>query len=259
MWDELTNEYLYKVSAEWDTPEVRDRLRQIWKAALPSIIYGQHTVDVARGLVYYADHMAAAVFFQHPVVAELLAARDDWFGERGGINAQTKLELSEKISETELELLYPIVQMFRDMKRPDWHIGLYQYDGCSIHFARRKESWLPRIVNAVNENARRLGVPTSLEVVPLTTEYSGPKPSFKKLRPGQSGKGIPADFRRPLHGFASYTTPCDRTPKITVTKWRYDHKENKWCRGTRKIRLATIQHDLEELAKVNPGAVGKDE
>lgn len=259
LWDELTNEYLYKVSAEWDTPEVRDRLRQIWKAALPSIIYGQHTVDVARGLVYYAEYIAAAVFFQHPVVAELLAARDDWFGERGGITTQTKQELSEKISETELELLYPIVQMFRDMKRPDWHVVLYQYDGCSIHFARRKESWLPRIVNAVNENARRLGVPTSLEVVPLATDYSGPKPSFKKLRPGQSGKGIPADFRRPLHGFASYTTPCDRTPKIAVTKWRYDHEENKWCRGTRKIRLATIQRDLEELAKVNPDAVGKDE
>ena len=164
------------------------------------------------------------------------------------------------LSETELELLYPIVQMFRDMKRPDWHVGLYQYDGCSIHFARRKESWLPRIVNAVNENARRLGVPTSLEVVPLTTEYSGPRPSFKKLRPGQSGKGIRADFRRPLHGFASHTTPCNRTPSIVGTKWRYDDKAKKWRRRTKRISYSSIFRTLKELEKVNPDTVrAKDE
>lgn len=186
------------------------------KAAVKKGVYPSEYGASGRRIVAsireeYARRTGAALpvataerFLTHPLIAELLAARDaelaairergyvvDCFGRTlvkgqvefgdgskrvvSGPNAKRSL-LAQKAQARELWLLEPLIELAeaeaRKGKGAEWRILCWQHDGCSIHFRRRRESHEARIMAAVQDRADRYGYPTQLEVK-YTSPVSG--------------------------------------------------------------------------------------
>ena len=59
------------------------------------------------------------------------------------------------------ELVYPAFEIAD--KTEDFTIMLFQHDGFSVFFRPEKERWRERIKEVVDNNAKKLGIPTLLE------------------------------------------------------------------------------------------------
>jgi len=81
--------------------------------------------------------------------------------------------LAQQAQRLEQVLIYPAFQLLDQTS--DFSIVLYQFDGFSVSFNNnaKKEYWINRIVNAVNETAANIGINTSLvwEENPVIVDY----------------------------------------------------------------------------------------
>jgi len=81
--------------------------------------------------------------------------------------------LAQQAQRLEQVLIYPAFQLLDQTS--DFSIVLYQFDGFSVSFNNnaKREYWINRIVNAVNETAANIGINTSLvwEENPAIVEY----------------------------------------------------------------------------------------
>ena len=65
----------------------------------------------------------------------------------------------------EMKLIYPAFKLAQQTR--DFTITLYQCDGFSVHFMRRRKEWKQRIEQAIYENAHRDDFLTWLEWIPV--------------------------------------------------------------------------------------------
>ncbi len=166
------------------------------------IVYGAGAARIVRDV--RAEHAAltgsqmraddAARLLTHPLMREALEGRErelavirerletaghvrDCFGVpvsegASGYGPASRLDYSRSVlgqlnQARELSLMEPLLALAEaeaERDRPAWRIVLWQHDGVSVHFARDRERHQRAILSAVNENARRLGYPTRLEI-----------------------------------------------------------------------------------------------
>lgn len=122
---------------------------------------------------------ATSAFLELPLVKAMWNARDqaieyainkgsarDAYGHEISVSTpkEAKSALAIVAQSYELKLLYPALQLAMESK-DQFSIVLWQHDGFTVNFPRkeRESLWTQRIVDVVNAEARRLGIPTRLE------------------------------------------------------------------------------------------------
>lgn len=159
--------------------------------------YGEETVNYPsydQVEDNYPSYDQVEGFLKHPMIAELLEARDkrlerirtegelvDCFGRAvltenfAHEDNPERVVLAYTAQARELDLLYPVFKMAiaeekavenGQKQRPDFQVLLYQYDGVTIQVGR-KERWqavVKKLIEAVNTKAIEEGYITSLEV-----------------------------------------------------------------------------------------------
>jgi hypothetical protein len=162
--------------------EPNQEAKDTFKTALYAIVFGGGSDRIRRVFEEgNMDEAAAQHFLQHPIIAAMWRARKrvlaqitqkggavDCFGrwitiprELGVPNPRSVL--AQLAQARELQLLYPVVELARTTD--EFTIALYLFDGVWIDFkdATKKDRWTRRIVDAVNGQARELGIATELE------------------------------------------------------------------------------------------------
>jgi hypothetical protein len=172
--------------------------KPLFKKAIYSTAYGslqrsilnEHMPEEAesKSLRYRKDAEGAAIM-DHPFLKQLIPTRNDQmeridndggaydtFGRWLSVRRITQLKrsrsgairsiLAQMNQAIEMDLLMPALKLAKqelEKASPAWQIALYQYDGFSVKFHRSEEYHHKRIVDAVNERARKKGYPTRLE------------------------------------------------------------------------------------------------
>lgn len=151
------------------------------KTAVYSVCYGAGTKrirrELAKGLGVVDD--AVEPFFEDPFIAKVLhqrrlmtkaiiEAKDilDCFGQTIACTGKDDVRsaMAQLSQAQEMALLLPAVDLAKKRKG-EFKIVLWEHDGFSVHFTRKKrtESESQRIIDAVNERCSKLGYPTRLE------------------------------------------------------------------------------------------------
>ncbi len=166
----------------FNLPEiVKPAAKEIFKKALYSICYGMEEChlpwcinDCARGAGL--GPIIASRFLEIPLIRELLEARSlelekvaeaggaaDCYGKwiEVGDESQPRDILARVAQSWEMKLVFPAFEMAN--KTDDFKIMLFQYDGFSVFFRRYEEACRSNIKAAIDANAQKLGIPTSLE------------------------------------------------------------------------------------------------
>jgi hypothetical protein len=68
--------------------------------------------------------------------------------------------MAEAAQVAEMELLLPMIRMAKTTD--DFQVTLYQHDGMSLFFRRKKQAWMERIDEEVKKKAKDMGFPTGL-------------------------------------------------------------------------------------------------
>jgi hypothetical protein len=174
IWD-----YLFSF---FDFPErARPKAKKIFKKALYSICYGMGEFRLSWCIGEASDwtelgRIIASRFPEIPLIRELLHARSielEKIAHSGGAQTcygkwikvgneiQPRDILAQIAQSWEMKLIFPAFQLAAQTE--DFKIMIFQHDGFSVHFTRRPEQWRERIQSVVNERAKALEIPTSLE------------------------------------------------------------------------------------------------
>lgn len=151
--------------------------KPIFKEGVYAICYGASrrriiaTLRSGLGI----DGAGASAFLGHWIVRGILERRReilrglaaghefaDAFGRKlVATDAKTaRSALAQHSQSQEMQLLLPVFTLAE--RTNDFRIVLWEHDGFSVHFYRRAESNIERILEAVNRECRRLGYPTEL-------------------------------------------------------------------------------------------------
>ena len=159
----------------------RSEAKRIFKKALYSICFGMaecHLNWCVQDCSGWTElgRIIASRFLDIPLIRDLLSARsfelDNIARAGGGTTCYGKwLKVNEEVhprdilaqvaQSWEMKLIFPAFELAD--KTEDFKIMIFQHDGFSVHFTRRPEDWRKRIQGAVENQARQLGIPTSLE------------------------------------------------------------------------------------------------
>ncbi len=164
-----------------------DSVKSALKQAVYAVVFGMSENGLRWLMTRSLSAEAARRFLDDPVVIDLIAGRDrelarilaaggaeDCFGVRHAVVGETEEEraesarsvLSRLAQAVELQLLEPVVEAAVDeaeKPRPFFRLMAWQHDGFTVAIHRRKKRILARLERLVEERARELGVPTSLE------------------------------------------------------------------------------------------------
>jgi hypothetical protein len=166
----------------FDLPEIsRPMAKDIFKKALYAICYGMEERhlpwcinDCAGGTEL--GPIIASRFLKIPLIEDLLITRSfelKKVAEAGGatdsygkwINVADEIQprdiLARIAQSWEMKLIYPAFEIAG--KTEDFKIMLFQHDGFSVFFRPEKERWRERIKEVVDNNAKKLRIPTLLE------------------------------------------------------------------------------------------------
>jgi len=161
--------------------KTRMEAKAIFKKAVYSICYG---MDESRlyWCIYEASdwtelgRIIAPKLLKIPLIQDLLHARSlelHKVGCAGGaVNCYGKwIKVNEEVhprdilaqiaQSWEMKLIFPAFELAT--KTEDFRIMVFQHDGFSVHFTRRPEEWRKRIESVVNDQAKALGIPSTLE------------------------------------------------------------------------------------------------
>lgn len=151
--------------------------KPIVKEAVYAICYGASrrriiaTLRAGLGI----DDAGASAFLRHWIVRGILERRReilrglaaghefaDAFGRKlVAADAKTaRSAVAQHSQSQEMQLLLPAFALAE--RTNDFRIVLWEHDGFSVHFYRREERCIERIVDAVNTECHRLGYPTEL-------------------------------------------------------------------------------------------------
>lgn len=195
IWKELFAHYgIDAVELKQNNPEKYEAIKSVLKDALYSLIYGMWKKNLItflnEGLEVFGIKEAGKKFFKHPLMAALFNARENKileisgcdsvetiFGKTlkvvGSVDNKGKPTASRKkcirgimaqqAQAVELYLLLPVLELAKSTN--DFVICLWQHDGFSVNFTdkTKKDRWVKRINEAVNEKAASLGIITQLE------------------------------------------------------------------------------------------------
>lgn len=116
-------------------------------------------------------------FVKHPLMMQLLKCRQgymtslveasyvkDAFGIKHEVNKKNVLSIMSRVAQSyEQMIIYSIFQLNYG-NESDWTIVLLQHDGVSIKFhdAEKKDTWIAKIVEHVNNTAKEWDIPTTL-------------------------------------------------------------------------------------------------
>jgi hypothetical protein len=169
-------------------------IKKVFKDNLYSTIYGMSPSnvikDVTTRLEVWGIYSGGNEFVNFPLVKTLFTAREERmdylssvgksqtiFGKElvvtGGFNKKGKPDLdrraslrsilAEEAQAIELYIMLPVLDLAKSTN--NFLITLWQHDGFSVNFTdkTKKDIWLKRIVNSINQRASELGIVTQLE------------------------------------------------------------------------------------------------
>ena len=167
-------------------PEYRDAAKQTLKTTLYALCFGagdrKLKSELTRGLKTYCERPYD--FLDHEVIRALRKARDrqlaavlqaggafDVYGTWRSTDCKETPEkgarsvLSQQAQAVELHLVFPVIELARGRGARDFQVVLWQHDGFSVRFSdqTKRDRWTRRIVEAVQQRANQLEVPTRLE------------------------------------------------------------------------------------------------
>ena len=147
------------------------------KTAVYSICFGKERPHVQGALTRGCGERDRSLqFVQIPLIRTLFEAREKALLEiekKGGMAtpfgkacevSEERLPrqiMAEVAQAWEMKLIYPAFELARTA--PDFTITLYQFDGISVHFKRREESWKRHIEQCVLKEAMKHGFNTFTE------------------------------------------------------------------------------------------------
>lgn len=170
------------LSIELDIPESQwKQAKAALKEALYSLCYGMEEVRIrcllARNLVSNGvDRRFARHFLNIPLIRDVLFARrraiervTEMGGEKTAYgkflqvteNLQPRDILAQIAQSWEMKAIYPAFALTAD--NLDFKIMIYQFDGFTTQFTRRREEWQAKIKLAVDKRAQEFDIPTRLE------------------------------------------------------------------------------------------------
>ncbi|WP_414530805.1 hypothetical protein [Nodularia chucula] len=199
IWLDIINHYGIDAAELKATDEVKyEAIKKVLKDSLYSLIFGmgkQNLIDsLDEGLLPYGIKNAGKRFLSQPIMKALFTAREarleylnncdsveTIFGKvltiKGGKKANGKPNsdrheclraiMAQQAQAVELYMLLPVVDLAKTTK--DFVITIWQHDGFSVNFtdSSKKERWITKINEVVNQKAAELGVVTQLEGGPV--------------------------------------------------------------------------------------------
>lgn len=183
-----------------ENPDKYEGIKKVFKDNLYSTIYGMTVTnvikDVDKRLEVWGLLKAGKHFVSFPLIKTLFTAREERmaylssagksqtiFGKKlvvtGGFNNKGEPDvnrrdslrsiLAEEAQAMELYIMLPVLDLAKSTN--DFLITLWQHDGFSVNFtdSSKKDKYITKIVNCINEKASDLGVITRLEVECLNT------------------------------------------------------------------------------------------
>lgn len=162
-----------------------DDVKPVLKRSLYALIYGMQWWRIRDSYLSSLDEYIddpKALFFSHPIIDSLYQMRDikldeiekaggakDIYGRWIAVDPKKKVSrrsvMSQLAQAVELKLLMPVLDI-AESATEEFVITLWQHDGFSVAFRNnsKKERWHNRIISAVENEAKSLGIPTRLEV-----------------------------------------------------------------------------------------------
>jgi hypothetical protein len=163
------------------TDEEATRAKPALKTALYAACYGMGVRKIGKNLTTELDKSGITrngnLFTKHPLIKALLAGRKravtaiqrdgggrtcfgKWLSEFELTTPQILAQISQAI---ELKIMHAIFEVAATTS--DFTITLFQHDGIAVHFTDKSkaEKWKKRITRAVDTEAKRLAVETTLE------------------------------------------------------------------------------------------------
>lgn len=178
----------------WAAMDLGPEAKAAIKRGVYAIVYGAGEARVRKDVAAeYASQTCREMpsgavdrFLAHPFIVEVLEAREaqllkigndggaeDCFGrwiedgKHEWYEGPERSILAQVNQSRELWLMEPLIDLAieeAEKASPDWRIVLWQHDGVSITFSRRRDLYERRIIEAVAARADAHGYPTGLEV-----------------------------------------------------------------------------------------------
>ena len=206
----LKNNHIWTAFAEFlnvDLTVAKDSL----KDATYAFVFGGGDEEVLNQMKDIKDLCDITNILEHPEIKRIKAARNRMLAkliaDGGMVNADGKFVkmqrgirplsiLSGVIQSYEAKMLAPaftLAKGYLNNNRNGFKICLYQYDGFSVE--ANDKSRLPRIIEklqgAVNEEAKRLNIPTFLEVAYVPEHLKQYLPSIADSKPIATSQNAP--------------------------------------------------------------------
>lgn len=158
-----------------------DKIKPILKKRLYSTCYGMELGSV-KGLGAYAlvcggfDKKIIYRFLEHPLIEAVFRTREiellriakvgggfdaynQWISVEG--DRQPRDIMASVAQSWEMKLIFPAFLLASQTR--DFTITLFQHDGFSVNFRRRKDLWKKRIENVINERIGKYNILTGIE------------------------------------------------------------------------------------------------
>jgi hypothetical protein len=155
------------------------RIKPILKEGLYSVCFGMRRRGISWTMTQRLNQCGiengGERFLNAPLIETLLAGRDrvsDEIRARGGAidcfgkwlpfgPFEERDILAQTAQAVELQLLVPAINLARTTR--EFTILLWQHDGFTVHFARRRELWQARINEVVERQIKERGIVTELQ------------------------------------------------------------------------------------------------
>lgn len=167
----------------------RKRIKEVLKGALYATVFGMPVTSlkamVTTGMNLIGESVRGQDFTDTPIIQQVLTGRAAFYtAMRNGavvlpptgifIDPGRKVEeqMATIAQSYEAVLMYPILRYEQEEidraratgQQPDFRIMLWQHDGCSVRFNKRKATHIEGMQAAVDAVAAQYAIPTRLEV-----------------------------------------------------------------------------------------------